>query len=155
MQFKWSTKCRKLYLFQRLINTKHCHFYTFWNVFIAIDTCLINMKIHCNKYPPCIEICCSRNIFVLQDLRLFIFSDCFLIIMLRWSGPYIGSTLNNQPLIHTYIYIHIYYIYHWLFGGALLFALRRKTFETWWHNHRVFLDRLLLKNFLSFYFSSD
>ena len=76
----------------------------------------------------CKKICCSRNIFVVvQYFRLFFisfFQLLMLIIRLRWSKPYIGSTLNNQPLIH--IYIHIYTIgslverFFLLFGAKLL-----------------------------------
>ena len=73
------------------------------------------------------KICCSKNIFVVQDFRLLFisfFQLLMLIIRLRWSKPYIGSTLNNQPLIH--IYIHIYTIgslverFFLLFGAKLL-----------------------------------
>ena len=74
------------------------------------------------------KICCSRNIFVVVKYFRLLFISFFqllmLIIRLRWSKPYIGSTLNNQPLIH--IYIHIYTIgslverFFLLFGAKLL-----------------------------------
>ena len=66
----------------------------------------------------------QKHFCITRFKTFYFFSDCFLIIMLRWSGPYIGSTLNNQPLIH--IYIHIYTIgslverFFLLFGAKLL-----------------------------------
>ena len=104
----------------------------------------------------CKKFAAPETFLYYKTYDFLFFSDCFLIIMLRWSGPYIGSTLNNQPHIYIGIYTYICIIYtigslverFFLLFGAKLLRLDGIITE-------FFLTDYYWKNSFFFYLSSD